>query len=81
MELELPIFHYGEDTLKLAELEVEVSLDQLDIKEITFYNIDAIGSYVEDEVEYGIVFVVGKEFLCPLNYEQLKDAVRKAKEY
>jgi len=35
MELELPIYHYGDDTIKLAELDVEVSLDQLDVKELT----------------------------------------------
>lgn len=81
MELEPPIYHYGDDTIKLAELDVEVSLDHLDIKEITFYNIDAVGSYTEDDVDYGVVFVVGKEFLCPLTYEQLKDVVREARKY
>jgi hypothetical protein len=81
MELELPIYHYGEDTLKLAELELEVDLEDLELKPITFYNIDAIGCYFENDTEYSVVFAVGKEFLCPFNYAQLKDIVREAKEY
>jgi hypothetical protein len=79
MELELPIFHYGEDTLKLVELELEVDLEDLELKPITFYHIDGIGSYFEGDTEYSVVFSSGKEFLCPFNYMELKKFVKEAR--
>lgn len=81
MELELQVFNYTPELLGLVKLDVEVTLDELELNPMTFYNIDGISPYIENEIEYTIIFSSGREFISPIHYEALKDVVREARKY
>jgi hypothetical protein len=77
MKVRLPILAYSETGAALLDLDIEVSLDESDVKEMVFYNIDCLASYFEDGKEYCVVFSAGEQFTSNLTMDQVEELIEK----
>jgi len=73
--LELPIFFENESTNELSKLGIDINLDDSDLRMCTFYNIDLITPYLDEGISYTHVHSCGMEFICNLNYKQVKQLI------
>lgn len=71
----LPCCFYNEASKKLVELEIEVSEDDYEVAEITFYKIDAISPETHDDYSKTIVYIGDTNFLCPLPYKEVQQKI------
>lgn len=79
MEIELPILYNNDDTAELAKLEIDMVLSLNDVREVTFYNIDAIAYHFDDmenDKEYCRIFSSGEQFICNMKYNEVKERIR-----
>lgn len=73
--IELNILYNTEETQKLAELELDVPIEDSEERIMTFYRIDYIRKYYSKKSgikEYSVVGVAGDEWICTLTYAELK---------
>jgi len=71
--IELPIYHDPEGEEELNELlGKETSIEDCELKQMTFYEIAGIGPYREDGCDMSVVLYNGMDFICPWTYERLK---------
>ena len=77
MNIELPILFNSEQQSQLKELGVDTAIEETEVRQVTFYNIDAVAPYYENGNEYSCIHVSGMEFLCPMKYQEV---IRKIEE-
>lgn len=70
--IELPIFHHTDESHTLKDCGIDYSIQDCEIRQITFYHISAISPYKEGDKEYGCVHSNGQEFICKWDYETTK---------
>lgn len=73
--IELPIYHEPEESESLADLGIKSNITDCVTKRMTFYNIEAIGTYTEEDRDMSVVFSNWMDFICPWGYERLKKFV------
>lgn len=78
MKIKLPIFYHTDETTSLKSVGVDYQLEDCEIKEITFYNIDAISPNIEEDKEYCTIFSSGDEFTCSLSYKEVEYLIDKS---
>ena len=76
-EIELPIFHYTEKTDTLKKLGLDYKLSDCEIRYMTFYNINAVSPYLDEDKEYCSIHSNGSEFICSLSYLKVKEKMCK----
>lgn len=79
--IELNIYTYGDDQLPAANLEIHIPLEDCELRKITFYNIDAVSTYKENEKEYTSVFAGGTNFIVDKEYNEVIELINKANGY
>lgn len=68
-EIRIPIIYHTNESLALEKMGVETPLDEMDVREMVFFNIDSIGTRTTDG--YTCVTVGGSEYICPFPMEQV----------
>ncbi len=74
------VFFYTDAQLKLKELGVddEIPLSKCDLREVTFYTINALSEYKEEgeeEVELCAIYSNGNNYIANMAYENAKKHV------
>ena len=75
--LELMIAHYSSEDYNLKELGIDTE-EKIEYLEKTFYSIDAIGKFYEDDDSgtiRGMIYAGGFDFICKISYDQLKQKI------
>jgi len=76
MELELQIFHHSDKTYEAKKLGLDYNLRDSEIRSMTFYNINAIITYIDNGIEYCSIHTNNSEYICVENYEIIKDLIK-----
>jgi hypothetical protein len=73
-QIELPILFHTENTALSTKLEMECRLSDYETRNMTFYRIDGVSPYIdeEDKTEYCNIHVNGAEYICNSTYAQVK---------
>lgn len=79
--IELPVFHYNDQTSTLSKLDIETNFEDNDIKMVTFYNINGICISSNNGKDYGMVLCNGDEYITPMTYNELKLKLSGYEEY
>lgn len=66
--IELPIFFHNDHTSLLDDIGLECSLDDCDIKNVLFVNINIVSPY---EDRYSRIHSNGDSFICNIEYYDL----------
>lgn len=64
MRIKLPIFFFNDETEKLSDLEINYDLRKSDIREVIFFNIDAIAPCENCGKTYSQIYTSGDVFIC-----------------
>lgn len=70
--IELEIFHHSDETASLKSLGVDYDISECLIIKMAFLKIDAISPYIENGTNYSSIHTNGSEYICNLNYNELK---------
>lgn len=75
--IELEVFFYGEDSMKMIELGIndEIPISKCKLRKMLFLNISGIAPYIEDDEEYTAIHCNGTDFISPVKYEKLKSII------
>lgn len=79
MIIELPILYNNDSTSTMAELDIATVLSLNDVREVTFYSIDAIAYHfdeLENDREYCRIFSSGEQFICNMKYKEVKTLIK-----
>jgi len=79
MNIKLPILFLTDDTCHLESLGLDFNLSDCDVRETTFYKINAISPYFEDGVNYTTIHSNGDGFICPLDIQEVERIILKNK--
>lgn len=72
--IELPILYYSEASEQLKLLGVDTTYTHYEIRNMTFYRIDAVGVHYDEKDnnrEYSEIFCGGESFVCKYHYIKL----------
>jgi len=72
MNIKLPILFMPESISHLESLGLDFNLSDCDLRETTFYRINAISPYYEDGVNYTTIHSNGDGFICPLTIQEVE---------
>lgn len=72
--ISLYVFFESDSGLKLSELDIETSLGDCDLREMTFYCIHAISTYIDHvtEKQYCMIHTNNDEFITNAKYKDIK---------
>lgn len=74
--LKLPIFHHTDKTSELSKLSIDWKINDADLKDIYFYNINAISPWEEETEDetlyYTSIHSNSSEYICILPVEEVK---------
>jgi len=76
LPIELPIYFNTEETANLEKMGIDSHVKNCEIRLMTFFAINAIGSAKEpDGFEYGIIYTGDQSFSSVLTYKELKESL------
>lgn len=73
--LELDILFHNESTEVQNSIGIDYSLQDCDIRKVTFFHIDAVTPYIDNNIEYSSIFSSGQVFTCVLTYREAVEAI------
>ena len=74
LPIELPIYFNTDETANLEKMGLDSHVKNCEIRLMTFFAINAIGSAREsDDFEYGIIYTGDESFSSVLTYTELKE--------
>lgn len=79
MVLDLDIFFHTEETTRREKMGEEVAITDFRIDTVTFYHIDFIAPYYENDVEYTKIGSGGDIFICIMTRAEIKKEIEKEK--
>ena len=79
MKIKLPILFLTDDICQLEDLGLDFNLSDAEIRETTFYNINAVSPYLENGVNYTSIHANGDGFICPLSVEEVEEIITQNK--
>jgi len=72
----LPIFWMTDDVQKKIKTGLPYLMKECDVREVTFYHINAIGFYADDDGrQYGAIFSNGEKWITPISELELKETL------
>lgn len=76
--IDLPILHHSDSTNSFKDLGIEYPLSECEIREITFYHINAISPYYDtkEDFEYTSIHTNNTEFICTLPIDKVKIEIK-----
>ena len=72
----LPILHHSDNTATFKEMGIDYSLDECETRDMTFYHINAISPYYENDKEYTNIHTNGSEYICTLLIKDVKNIIK-----
>jgi len=75
--IELNILYNSEDQDNLQDLEIQTEIKDCIIDKMTFYSINSIAPYHEDDVDYTSINSGGIEYICIENYYKVQELILK----
>lgn len=79
MNLNLPILFETDNTCQLEVIGMDFKLSDCDIRETTFYYINAVSSYLENGINYTTIHSNGDGFICPLEKREVERLIQENK--
>ena len=70
-EIRIPIIYHTNESIAMEKMGIDLPLDELDVRDMVFFNIDCIGTRTTDGRT--CVTVGGSEYICPL---PMKDVLK-----
>jgi len=71
----IPIYYNTESTTTLNDLGIEYNLSDCDIRDVIFLQINAIGRYIENDIEGTTIYANGVEFISPLKINEIRKLI------
>lgn len=72
----LPIFIHTDETASLNSLGIAVDIVECEVREMVFFNINAISAYTDDRYDlpspFSEVHANGSDYICALSIDKLK---------
>ena len=72
----LPIFIHTDETASLNSLGIAVDIAECEVREMVFFNINAISAYTDDRYDFpspfSVVHVNGSDYICAMSIDKLK---------
>lgn len=72
----LPIFIHTDETASLNSLGIAVDIAECEVREMVFFNINAISAYTDDRYDlpspFSEVHANGSDYICALSIDKLK---------
>lgn len=76
----LPIFHYTDQSATLRDCGIDYALeDNCEIREIIFYQINAISEYLDGGKKYTSIHCNNSEYICAMLIDDVKKIIEKEK--
>lgn len=77
--LTLPILHHTDETRSLKAIDIDYQLADCEIRQMTFYSINATSEYKDESIDHGLtsVFSNGSEFICNLPKDEVDNLIAK----
>jgi len=72
MKITLPILFNTNSTQSLQDADIDFDLRECEIRNMTFYNIDAIADYFENDIEYSQIYYCNTSVYCTLKKNEVE---------
>jgi hypothetical protein len=74
----LPIFHHTDQSATLKDCGIEYTFEgNCEIRDVTFYQINVISEYFEDDKSYTSIHSNGSEYISSLNIKEVEKIIQK----
>jgi hypothetical protein len=78
MKIKLPIL-FNTDSLQILDnADIDFDLRECEVRPIVFYQISAITSYIENEIEYSQIYSNGTSFYCSLKMNEVERMIEQS---
>ncbi len=77
MQITIPIYFTNEYNASLEDLGLKADIRNSDIRDVTFFNINYVSSYIVDGVEFGLIGSNNEDLISPMNREQILKMINK----
>ena len=71
MKLTIPIFFVNDYNASLEDLGLKTDIRNSDVRDVTFFNINYVSTYICDGVEYGLIGCNNEDLISPITREQI----------
>lgn len=72
----LPIFIHTDETASLKRLGIAIDIAECEVREMVFFNINAISAYTDDRYDlpspFSEVHANGSDYICAMSIDKLK---------
>mgnify|MGYP000278841444 FL=1 len=72
----LPIFIHTDETASLKSLGIAIDIAECEVREMVFFNINAISAYTDDRYDlpspFSEVHANGSDYICAMSIDKLK---------
>jgi len=76
----LPIFHHTDQSATFKDCGIDYTFeDNCEIREIIFYQINAISEYLDDGKKYTSIHCNNSEYICTMLIDDVKQLIDKEK--
>jgi ABC-type Zn uptake system ZnuABC Zn-binding protein ZnuA len=75
MKIKLPILFNTDSTQSLQNADVDFDLRLCEVRNITFYEINAVTQYFENEIEYSQIYANGMSFYSTLTIKEVENII------
>jgi hypothetical protein len=75
MKLKIPVLWHTDETMQKEELGIEVSSDEVTTRLVTFYTIDSVTDYYEDNKVYTKFYSCGQVYLTTIDRNTLETKI------
>lgn len=77
LPITIPIYHHTKDTESLKSLGIGYSIQDCEKRNITFYNINAVATYIDDEgIEYANIHTDGSQYISPMTAKKVNELIQ-----
>lgn len=73
--IELPVFHYSEETAVLDNCGIDYEMSKNDINRMVFFKMDAISPYIENGKEYCSIHLNGTEYIAAISFRKMRKLI------
>jgi len=77
MKITLPILFNTYKLQSLQDADINYDLRECEVRNMTFYNIDAIADYFENDIEYSQIYYCNTSVYCTLKKSEVEKMIDK----
>ena len=79
LPITIPVFFHSDETETAEKIGIEYTVDQSEIRDVTFYVVDAVSTYIDHEDDkkvYGRVYSNGSQYITSISYPRLIELLK-----